>query len=113
MGIDLRLIVVRDRDRTWWLERNTLDLDRDYSLQQRIKDAETPKPIPNGTTLSIYGDKGLYDATNDPYGDALTWIEAQAFGSISIVTEYSHWNSAVVTFLKMLPPNTAVVLWWH
>lgn len=114
MGIDLRLIIVRDRHREWWLERNTLDLDRDYALHHRIKEAETPKQLPQNVTLSVYDEeRGLCTTKDDSYGEPLTWIESKAFGSVPIVTEYSNWNRAVITFLKMLPRDIAVVLWWH
>ena len=113
MGVDLRLIIVHDKNRRWWLANNTLGLDRDYTLQAYIKNAERPKPLPDSVTLTVYGDDGVYDAKEDPYGDSLTWIESKSFGAVPIVTEFSSWNSAVITFLKMLPRDTAVVLWWH
>ena len=88
-------------------ERHNLDW-RDYEAFDRIK-AEAI-PMPEGVLW--YGDEGIEDRKDDPYGEPLTWMAAHTLARHLAAQPLRGWDVATLAFLKALPPATKVVLWW-
>lgn len=71
----------------------------------------TPHPLPPRSRFSWYGDEGLKDYTTDPYGTPLTYLTAAEL--LSVAPPENERGPSVWAYLKALPPDTPVVLWWH
>lgn len=125
MGLDLTVVPVKHGDRyCWWLGYDRLSLDRDYYLFEQIESRGrqepdepiekvcNPQPIPDDFKFEWYGDEGLTEETTDPYGGNLTFIRAFEVHKLD-VSKSSKWNQAIIEFLKLLHPQTPIVLWWH
>jgi len=105
-----------------WLCYDRLGLNRNYELFAQIDEEKSrmpaieavcdPKDIPQGKRVHWYGDDGLKTITEDPYGCGLTYVDAREFANVE-PGETGDWNKAVLAFLKALPPETPIVLWWH
>jgi hypothetical protein len=76
-------------------------------------------PLPPGAELWWYGDDGLEKRTTDPYGVPLTWCWSSEFQKLDGVTllelqrGLTPFNGALLLFLKHLPPEVRIFLWWH
>ena len=125
MGLDLTLIPIRYHKIEWWLATDTLSTQRD-GLGHLINDgvhAKTLKthPIPSKKDFRFYDDDGLKKRTTDPYGGKLRYVKAgklaEFFEDIGEenpnVTEFSEWNQGIMDFVKRIPSETPIVLWWH
>jgi len=55
---------------------------------------------------------GDEEFTTDPYGDNLTWLTANDFKDFIPPEDTSAWNRRVLTFIKSLPADFIIVLWW-
>lgn len=125
MGLDLTLGIINPvhgdegGGRTRWLAYDRLSLDRDYALFGPLGSGDTDYGEKVIRTWELgpfdyvrwYGDEGLEERSNDPYGTTLTYTVAGEFAKIE-PGERSEWNTAVFAFLAALPPRTPVVLWW-
>lgn len=69
-----------------------------------------PKPIPKSLIVHVYEDEGIKIRKMDPYGDKLTYVTA---GDLSKAKSESAWNQGILTFIKTLPEDMPVILWWH
>jgi hypothetical protein len=88
-------------------ERMRLDW-QDYEAFDRLK--ADAIPFQNG--VDWYDDDGLRHTTTDDYGDTLTYVAAHTLTKHLSVVQLRGWDAAVLAFLKALPPDTKVVLWW-
>ncbi len=113
MGLDLALLPDRwpKLEVIGWtaLAYDRLALLRDYELFERIKKVPTT-PVP---MIQNYEDEGIRNRTTDPYGDPLTRCTAGALSEIPEPKGLHPWNRAVMAFVRALPGNTPIVLWWH
>ena len=125
MGLDLTVCLISYPNTWWWLGNNRLSFDRCYYLfeqimnrgrqepEDKIEQVCQPKPLPPDVKFDWYGDEGIEEEKTDPYGDPLTFCYAHEFNEIKTDENIGPWNNAILIFLKSLPPNTPVVLWWH
>lgn len=63
--------------------------------------------------LYAYLDEGLTKTRSDPYGNPLTYTEASTLARLFFTVMLGPRDEAVAEFLKALPGDTRVVLWWH
>jgi len=109
MGMDLTLAI----DLWPGLNRSLLAYDRmsvtrNYDLFDQIRTLE-PRPLER--YLDWYGDEGIERRDDDPYGAVLTYLTAGELGKLD---PGEGWlNVAAWAYLRALPPNTTVLLWWH
>jgi hypothetical protein len=116
MGIDLTLMPGKFTGGgrpilDWFLATERISLDRDYALQDRIRLVPT-QPLPFGVRFRNYEDDGLKDRTDDQYDTPLTWCRAGDLAKVSD-GDCSPWNKAAMAFVRALPPDILIVLWWH
>jgi len=126
MGVDLTVCPVRWDNTHWWLLHERISFDRNYELfaQMGLTGVEDEagndivavmedSPVPEGKRVEVYGDEGIEVCTTTPYGDPLTFVRAKEFRKVKTDKTIGKWNLAVIRFLRALPPETPVVLWWH
>lgn len=121
MGLDLKVAPIKyakNVAKDWWLARDVLSFDRDYSLFgqiQRIGNSTVvlnPVALPAGVEFQWYSDEGIKTLTTDAYGTLLTWVPTHEFGRVNFRHSHSMWNQVVVQFLTSLPKEMPVVLYW-
>ena len=125
MGLDLTVCPIKYGERDsfdWWLGHERLGFEREYDLFEQIESRGrqepdepiekvcNPQPIPPHIKFEWYGDEGIEDRKENPYGEPLTFVRAFEFLKVQAKNP---WNKCVVDFLKSLPPQTPIVLWWH
>jgi hypothetical protein len=133
MGLDLTLVPIRNhKQMTWWLAYDRFALDRDglghmiggMGEEEHESLSVKTKRVPKKIKFDWYGDDGCDQTKTDSYGDdleyALAGDLAEAMKScISAAQEdgdgrkFSPWNLAVCAFIRALPKETPVVLYWH
>ncbi len=130
MGIDLKLLPLETReDMDWGFAHTMLELDRRHELWDFIDD-EVPvitkdnfkfssycAPIPSG---EWEGENGYGEITEDPYGNAIKWCRAGKLAEVmekfytdggGYKTDYR--NLAAIAYLKVLPTDNLIALYWH
>ena len=112
MGVDLRLHPMKYHTMDWWLGTESFSLDRDYELQFQVKRCAS-KLIPSTKRVQLYKDHGVSNTTEDAYGELLRYAEAGELAKCSLSKNASPWNRAAWEFIRNLPPETPVILWWH
>lgn len=125
MGLDLAVCPVKYADHLeWWLGFERLSFHRDYDLFEQIdsngrqepdepiEKVCNPQPLPEGVEFEWYGDEGVRKETQDPYGSDLTFVRAFEFHKVDVSKSHP-WNKCIIDFLKSLPAQTPIVLWWH
>jgi hypothetical protein len=111
MGLDLTLAYSpwrSDQGAPEPLLYSRLSLNRDYELFDQIKELPV---IPVTGPVLWYGDEGLETRETDPYGDRLTWVNAFHFHNVK-GSENSE-NAAILAFVRTMPPDRRIYLWWH
>jgi hypothetical protein len=89
---------------------DSLRLDRDGALFAAIERAPS-FPVPQ---VEVYEDDGLRVRGTNPYGDPVRYVLAGELARvIADAAGLSPWNVAVVAFLRALPADLPVYLWWH
>lgn len=119
MGLDLTFCIIPE-NRDWWLGYDRLGTERDYALYSQISEigrggsrpVMRPRPVPPEADFMWYGDEGLQEKLEDPYGEPLTYVLALDFHKINL-ERVNDRNRPVIEFIKMLPPQTRIVLYWH
>jgi hypothetical protein len=115
MGVDLTLLPIRYDHQTWWLAYDRIRFTGNYELHRRIRDVEScamSSPVAP-KVLQWYGDNGIEDATTDRYGDPLRVVFAADLSKIELPDDITGWTRATFEFVKSLPGDTKLVLWWH
>jgi hypothetical protein len=112
MGMDLDLGIAKYAEDigSWWLLYDRLRLDRDYNLFDQFV-VLTREPIPTDIKVDWYSDDGVQRIKEDAYGNLLRFVRAGEFNKIEL-KKTSQWNKAVFSFLRQIPPDTPVVLYW-
>ncbi|MGD2065618.1 MAG: hypothetical protein PVI43_00430 [Candidatus Bathyarchaeota archaeon] len=113
MGVSLTLVVnafVKDDNLPLAYER--LLTDRDYDMQDSIRNCGVVE-FRQGRKLHWYDDEGLEDTDKDNYGDRLTSTRAKLIADAMAKYKLSPKNRAVMEYMKALPPDTEIFLWWH
>ena len=109
MGLDLTLLPARFRMLDGFHGYDRLGMHRDPELFDQIlalPSLELHRP------LDWYGDEGIESLAADPYGNVLRFCQAGDLGRTAPAFR-STWNEAVLAFIRALPPETEIVLWWH
>ena len=114
MGLDLTLVPER------WAPRGRpilgycrVDLQgRDHHIYAEIAKRAVPL-LPE--VLLWYGDDGIEERTDDPHGKPLTFVNATDLGSILYRhrLKFNQWDKAVMYFVRQLPADNRIILWWH
>jgi hypothetical protein len=112
MGVDLTIIIEKYSLSGPILAYDRLSFKgRHYDLWEQLDAAGTP--VTEG--VEWYGDEGIEHRTTNPYGDPIksltayqfvrTWDEFIEFGNA--------WDSAIVAFIRALPPTVKIILWFN
>lgn len=94
-----------------------LRLEDDYDLLGQISEIFGPGPdidtypIPEGATLSFYGENGLEETRTSGMGGLLYFAYAGDFRRVKVPGPASV-NKAIMAYLSALPRNTPVFLYW-
>jgi len=119
MSLDLKIIPVEAK--RWELqsgfglqyERDSLMFVGDYRIFEQIQETVPTHPLPEGVKLEVYSEGGIEHRRNDSYGDELTFVLAGDLKKIQWpTTELQPWNRAIKAFIKALPNDTCVILFW-
>jgi hypothetical protein len=107
MGLDLTLIpdrYYRNREAdSKVLAYDRIQFRRDTTLfDQILKLPATTSPI-----VISYEDDGLHETAR------LHEVTAGVLGSVIPDGPIAPWNLAILAFVRHLPPDTLIVLWWH
>ena len=123
MGMDLTVAPIRHyENNNWWLAHTRIDFERNYEIFAQIsgehgrdKSAQVLQPIPLPPTVKFdwYEDSGLLTRIEDSYGGKLTYVVANDFHTVYIPANTGIWNRRLIEFLRGLPAQMPVVLWWH
>jgi len=121
MGIDLRLLIESMKTPNRDLCHTIISLERDYELWERIKRltiCETDIEV-----CSWFGDNyGTKD--NDAYGGKLTYTTAKDIVrrffvimpkmlGLQLQHKSTPLNNAAMEYIKALPEETRIYLYWH
>jgi len=113
MGTDLTLVVNKfGYNDNMPLAYERIRIDRDYDLFDSIKQAGA-LPLRENRDLLWYGDDGIEQRTEDPWGAPLTSIRAGILADVMSRHDLSPKNSAVTVYMRALPSDTEIFLWWH
>jgi len=113
MGLDLRVYIDKycGTMNEYFLGTESLSFYRDYDLFDKIREFNSKLITEEKIKFSEYSDTGLFERSDDPYGGPLTFVKAGQFSKISYTK--NSWNNAVLQFLKLLPSETIVILYWY
>ena len=111
MGLSLTLLPERHSNAHWFLAYSRLPLmDMSWDFGRVISNASSPLR----QKIDIYGDDGIESVMDDCYGDPLTYIHADTMAKLlEEMPSEIPWDIAVLAFVKALPKDTRIVLWWH
>lgn len=110
MGIDLAVHPNRYYDQPNFGDGfNRLAFRRKRELFDRIRTLSSRK-LEAERDFVYYDDEGIESAKVDGYDDPLKYVEAQHFANIH---SDNQWNEAILTFLRSLPPQMPIVLYWY
>ena len=117
MGLDLTLYPIRYADLPWWLATESLGCERQAALFRRVEQVESdplPKVVGKPVSFKVYKDEGIVEAKTDSYGTPLRVAKAGNLAKAALpAAEMYPWNRAAWAYLKVLPPDTPVVLYWN
>lgn len=110
MGIDLVVLPNRYyKHPTLGDGFNRLGFWRESELFDRIRTLPSRK-LETERDFVYYNDEGIDDCKVDAYDQPLCYVEARHFFGIC---SGNQWNKAVLIFLRSLPPEMPVVLYWY
>ncbi len=111
MGIDLKVMTSYMRERRGeMLPTATLRFDRDAGLFGQL--SRIAQPMPDGLKVGTYEDDGLTFTEVDRAGNRLTYCTPADLGALDVSGEVGQWNRAVLSFLRELPREARIVLFW-
>lgn len=113
MGLDLTLIFQTNPNSKCFHSTDKLSFTRNYDLFDKIQKIKA-EPIPT-EIIFYYGDA---KTKIDSYGDALKYIKAGDLAKVEYIDEpwndfFLAYNKAILEFVRALPPETMIVLYWH
>jgi len=127
MGIYLSLIITDKEDEKSFLksnqveERMRLKLDQDYDFfnlfqevtMVRIWPVAYARRFPKHTRLVIFEDEGPTLVNQDGMGNPLSYFLAGDFKGKKLPKNASPINRAAIAYLRELPKDFPVVLYWY
>ena len=111
MGINLTIAVDPYNMGTPYGNQQLSFRGRYYSLWSDLEKAADPIPA-----IWWYKDKGLEKVTHNPYGSPILQITAGDMLKLidqHEIPEKAKWDLAVVAFIRALPEDTDIYLWFH
>ena len=112
MGLDLRIYPEYGKNTN--SSFSMLDFDRDSHLFNEISVLGEDKAIEVGRVgLSCYNDKGFSKIEYDAYGNRLKSVYAYELASIMDSCGVEYTNRAISEYLRYLPKETQIFLYWH
>lgn len=117
MGLDLTLCPYDWSDgfgdNVWWLTYTRIGLRGGArAFAEQLEASQLPVHLlPPGAQVEWYGDEGLKKTREDPYGEPLTFMRAGDLVKLEMPPS-KRW-AAAWAYLKALPPETPILLWWH
>ncbi len=116
MGVDLTLVPERFAPSDCMLGVTRFMLDRNSDMFNVLRKLPINR-FSSKFRYWKYGDDGLETVNRTPYDDPLTFLYASDFSELPAdfneEEELSEYNSAVFAFIRKLPPETRILLWWH
>jgi len=120
MGLDLRLLPAYTQNADW-MSHDILGLDRDDDILNAVFEFEKKHGIEvkRGGFKSFLsredGGETKYGSTETtPYGDRIKSVLAIELSKVFESVEISGWkNKAIVAFVKELPDDLPIYLYWH
>ena len=117
MGIDLRLLPFDCDQGALVYSHTILDLGRNCELQREIRKLPA-LPVPDNFRSFVGREpeyNGIcYGVTNKtPYGDPLQFVLAGNLCAVDLPKEAGHIEQAIWAYLKCLPHQTKVALYWN
>lgn len=111
MGIDLKIYPLEAANRIdlWAQEYEHLMFHRDSDIFSQIGGYELVKVAIEPTPIKYSCPDFL---VKDAYGEPLTWILASEFSKIKLPHDISQKNKAIFEFLKTLPKQCMIILYW-
>lgn len=113
MSVFLRLIPFGRENDSLTFSHNFFNCDKDYYLFEQLKQISTFPVPPNFE--SFFDNENGYDygvITKTPYDEALTYALVKDLLECKPHSE-AQTNKAIWAYLKQLPPQTKVALYWH
>jgi len=113
MGLDLRVYIDKYHGKMneWFIGSESLSFHRDYGLFDIISNFPAQPITDEKIKFQEYNEDGIHVRNTDPYGEPLTFVRAEAFKEIDYVP--NQWNNSILLFLKSLPSDTIVILYWE
>ena len=116
MGVDLTLLPLLTP--TYWASHDVIRVNRCRELWADVL-ALPQQPIPE--PLSCYvaqianNETGYGNRENSPYGERLCWTTAGALATLKDHPAIQDdWiNKAVLSYLRTMPEDWPIVLYWH
>jgi hypothetical protein len=116
VGIDLKVMASYFRERaTEFLPTATVRFERDIGLFAQLTRDAVPclvRPLPQGMKVGCYDDDGLHFVDADRQGEPLTFATPADLRRLHVAHDIDGWNTAVLAFLRALPTESRVVLYW-
>jgi len=83
-------------------------------LAQLAPDASACRvhPIPAGLKLGHHEEQGLKWTDTDRYGKPLTYTTSTDLRRLKLPEDLAPWNEAILAFLRTLPPDKRLILYW-
>ncbi len=116
MGIDWTVLASYFREhRGEFLPTASLRFERDHRLFAQLSADATPplvRLLPPGLQAGVYRDAGLTFTATDGYGKPLTFATPGDMRALRLPGDLTPWNCAVLAFLRALPPDNRLILFW-
>jgi len=93
----------------------SLLFDRDGRLLAQLHREATPclvRPLPAGLKVRHHEDDGLKCDDTDRYGKPLTYTTSTELRRLKAPEDLAPWNEAILAFLRTLPPEKRLILYW-
>ncbi len=102
-----------------------LTIETDYEIFAQIADKGKPKmpkieiaeivrtkQIPKGSYASIYTDTGLREVSENPHHTPISYTNSREIRKINLPEDISARNKAAIIYLRQLPKDTPLILYW-
>lgn len=129
MGLDLTLMPLKDERELAGsiLGYDRLQFVRDYKIFAQIADVKgnsavpdkgveaivQTHPLPPGVKVGIYGNLGIRNTRENPYGKEMVYTTAGEMRKIVLPEDVSPTNKAIMAYIKALRKDTPIILEWR
>lgn len=70
------------------------------------------RPLPPERKIGTCEDAGLTWTETDRYGQPLTYTTPADLRRLKVPADLTPWNAAILAFIRALPEDTRVILFW-